>query len=593
MTDDLHSTLRRIDEALSTPEPERDGWGGFFLLPLLAHGARVAVTDDDEPTGTLAPFTVIGSAREPHDAPPTGAKLPDAGEVAEFDIECMVPSARWSPEDQAWFWRVKAKAFWFNFGDASLNLTADAIERALPWHIEHAPADAALLWAARLRAKLYASYSSTEVAEELRRLFTHSDPLDLDPSDERHFILQVVEIVDRIRASEPTFESDRLLATALRGLELFDAGGESAQISRLHHAVADALFERDVEPVISAALAERYGEREPAAIARRAWERALALEDGAFYGTVEAHHREARERQYRERLARLELTHGDPAAGIEALAALLGEISSPYDARHALRHAISWMRDRGIDRAQLLERVLRRQILEREPEADEWRADMLLKLVRYIDYQLADIGAGAGARALLGAAYDQPWIAEAVARAKKAANASQGLGAAEQKLLDALFAVSVSGGEGPPSAAIERERRLLESLDAVVRDAQAELLLFRDRESIGDAVELSYVANVPEHAADTLRAELAPVIRGLESAVRALYPDADVRVAINPLALGPGLSDQAELAFALGRAGATRTLKALDLEPRELDVDVDALAKAMGRRIITVQMELR
>jgi hypothetical protein len=66
-----------------------------------------------------------------------------------------------------------------------------------------------------------------------------------------------------------------------------------------------------------------------------------------------------------------------------------------------------------------------------------------------------------------------------------------------------------------------------------------------------------------------------------------------VRVEIIALALGPGLRDQTELALALSRIGATRTLDVLDLASREIDVDVEELADALRRRIVRAQMELR
>ena len=158
---DLDAVLREIDKALDLPEKERNPpWGGFHLIPLLGFGARIAVAEEREPDDILAPFVAMGQdAGQPHDlgADVASDKLPGIDDVTEYELECLVPSAEWTEEQRAWFWRAKAKAFVHDYADASLNLTADCIERALPWHREHAPLDALVLWAQRLRSLQYAS----------------------------------------------------------------------------------------------------------------------------------------------------------------------------------------------------------------------------------------------------------------------------------------------------------------------------------------------------------------------------------------------------------------------------------------------------
>lgn len=583
MADDLRSTLRRIDAALSTPEPARDGWGGFALVPLLAHGARLAVPDDHEADGEVAPFTFAGPSDEPHAEPEVDAPLTQLDAISEFEIECMVPSGGWSDEDQAWFWRVKAKAFWFDYADASLNLTANCIGRALDWHVANAPADAALLWAARLRARLYASYSVEEVADELRRLLAHVDRTELAPAHERHLVLQLLEVMNRIRAVTPTFEAERLEALARRGLVLSEQLGDDAQRSQLLHGLADAMMEGSDDPPDADRIAE----------ARRAWKEALDLEDGDFYGKRQPGHRETRSRLYRERLARLDVVFGDREAGVEALAAVLGDIRQPYEATNALRRTIRWMREHELERTALLEGVLRRQVLEREGEIEGRKAETLLRLLQWIDYELADAGARSSTRALVRQAYELPAMAAAEERRREREEVSRRReSAAEEKLLAALFGGRRSDGE--PSEEVRRLAGLREALDRIEREARAELVLLRQRVVVGPPIEVEYVANVPEHAASVLLEELAPLLRELEAAARAVDPEADVRLEVEPLALGPGLSDRAELAIALGRVGATRTLEALELEARDDDgVDVEELAGKLRRRIIGVRMEHR
>lgn len=144
----------------SAPELPADG----VLAPLVSYGANFRADLIEEDDSPLLPFAepemplTRGATAVVHglgDVPPE--------EEHEYAYECVVPGGDWLPEHRAKFWRVIAKLHDDRHSDSLLNLRADALEAAIPWHLEHEPAEAFRMLGERARVMLYASYGEDKV----------------------------------------------------------------------------------------------------------------------------------------------------------------------------------------------------------------------------------------------------------------------------------------------------------------------------------------------------------------------------------------------------------------------------------------------
>ena len=308
----LLDALAHLEDGVRSP-----GGRGGLLARFLRFGATLEVDvefiEDGEPVQHYV---------DPVSADPSGLVLVRAADV-EYDdfeedysneIECVKPSPDWSAKNQALFWRLLARAYADRYADSLLNLKADALAKAIPWHLEHVPGVGADLSAWRARTLLYASYGLDEALAELRRAYLVLTETELDARQAYNVILQTCEVLDRCRphADEGGLWNEELLALGLRGLDLVDdqAAGlaDAPQQARLHHAVADALADWLPETTLSDAdrerLTARYGTSGDgmAGWMRVAWQQAIDREDGDFYGEVTDGRRDERIRQYEKGL---------------------------------------------------------------------------------------------------------------------------------------------------------------------------------------------------------------------------------------------------------------------------------------------------
>ncbi|HEU4535290.1 MAG TPA: hypothetical protein VFS00_14275, partial [Polyangiaceae bacterium] len=464
---------------------------GVFA-PLVALGATLGFGADElEESPGLAPFARPKAADETPAERPAEVTVHEVGAVPpeakhEYAYETIRPGADWLPEHRAKFWRVVAKAYDGRHSDALLNLRADALAAATPWHLEHQPAEALRMLGERARVMLYASYGEDRVMPVIDEALALWPKATLARDEERHVILQLLEALDRIRLAHDHSwpKTAEVLELAARGLEL-DGGRAFPQSARLLHSLADGFthgFRGPPSPRV-AAVTERWGGAGtgPLAWAAAAWEAALALEDGDFYGEVTVGRADERKYVYRRGLATLDLRAGRVGTALATLA--IPPDGQPYARRRHARAVLRILEREGASREariEFLTGALQRDVLEAEL-ADEYDANGAAGELAFFSRQLASLGAGGEAVALLERARARPGIAEAAARRAEQKKADEAASEAWAKSLTEKMFASKKKGPGPEGTPEAREaarlRRWNEHLAKVTPKERAGLVV--------------------------------------------------------------------------------------------------------------------
>lgn len=291
------------------------------LIGCLRFGGRIALDkhDLDDVPSSARPFVAAGRFKRKEPGPRHVRVLPeesvDGIELSDRLVLAIRPGHGWSERCVAWFWRLAGRCYAQHDSDAFVGATVDAFRRATHWFFEE-EVDLAValdLRAAEMRALLYASHPHDDVRAVLESTLKYYDRATLPARDEYRFLVQINEVLERLRASEPF---PRQLRLCLRALDLALDLEHTFQIAELHAAVGRCLVEFADAPPESGAFDLRatftrlYGTTEPLAVAERALERAVLLERGEFYGRIDAFRRQSRVSKSRLVLARIYgLTH--------------------------------------------------------------------------------------------------------------------------------------------------------------------------------------------------------------------------------------------------------------------------------------------
>lgn len=387
-----------------------------------------------------------------------------------------------------------------------------------------------------------------------------------------------------------------VLELAARGLELSEP--RSPQIARFFHALGDGLthgFE-SVAPSarVEAALAKHLGaDPSRTARAREAWNRALALEDGNFYGKVERSRAEERAYAYRRNLAILDLRDGKTASALAVLA--LPPDGFAYSRSRHARVVMRILRRENVGREGRLEfvaGVLKRNVIEGDFKS-EYDFEGGVKELDWALRHFADLGAGLELAPLIAQARSRPGIAEALARrdAKRQAEESGADDFAAK--LAAMMSANAPKKKKPDTAAPPKPETPPQRAYRVVQ-AHRDLsrwkaeLLFELRATIQeDGLAIAVVLNafVPEVHLETVWADPATDAfeKSLRESLAAELPGVEVLLEMTSLCLMRAPDDTAALATALSHFGATQTLEALGLKPMPPPADPQSLAKDVAR----------
>lgn len=290
------------------------------LVGCLRFGGRIALEKDDldDVPSSARPFVAAGRFKKKEPSPRRVRVLPEAS-VERIDLSdrlvlAIRPGHGWSERNVAWFWRLAGRCYAQHDSDAFVGATALAFRRATHWFFEEeVDLGVALdLRAAEMRSLLYASHPHDDVRVVLDSTLKYYDRATMAALDEYRFLVQVNEVLERLRASEP---SPRQLRLCLRALDLALDLETTFQIAELHAAVGRCLVDFADAPReehestgafdLRATFTRLYGTTEPLAVAERALERAVLLERGEFYGRIEAFRRQSRVSKSRLALARI------------------------------------------------------------------------------------------------------------------------------------------------------------------------------------------------------------------------------------------------------------------------------------------------
>jgi hypothetical protein len=527
-----------------------------------------------------------------------GARIPRGRGSDPDDLEYVEPGRNWPEEQAALFWRLVAAAFADRYSDALLNLKAQALERAAAWYLAVDPDLAIVLLARRARALTYASWGDKEVLAPIDAALAVYRPDEHAPAAEYDFILQTLEVLDRLRSwrDDDIPRSGQVLALGLRGLEVADELGQAPQRARLYHAVADALTREPpaIDAGTSARIAALLGEQ----AAEAAWRRAIDLEDGDFYGEVTASRRAERVQQYRWGLALLDLHHGATARALEVLESSTG--ATCYERRQQLRRLMKLLAARSVSRAVrlgVITRAVRRDVVEANLDSDFDR-EQAVEYAKYALYQVANLGGGEEHAAVVREALARPGMAEAIESARRAREESDAvIGAQTERLADALVAAWDS--QDPDEAAEQRARQLAAESPAeraarVAHEVAGEVvtggaellveLLVHPSEG-GDRVALEANLTCPEHALDAVRADpaVAAMLDALAARVRGALPGCAVELRVKSACLAHGPGDDPFTGPSLAAAGARAALAALGLDA-DPPPDAEAYRRLRSRR---------
>lgn len=575
-TEGLEQALAAIEDRADEATWARSGDPYGIVFPLIRYGARVGLREDEEEFDEVMAIVeeLRGAEEEAPDLYETG--------LSEYHMELLEPSEDWSVPEQAIFWRVKGKAFAASLSDFGLNLTASALERALPWHIENEPALALDLIGRRARAMSYASYGGDDVFAQIDEAFEIYEDVELEPAEELRFILQVCEVLDRHAAvtEDSLHRAERLLRLSLRGLALVDETGDDGQVSRLHHGLADALFRgpEDVADSFEEELYERYKASTVAEIPKIAWMRAIDAEVGDFYGEVTAQRKENRIEQYEGRLGLVAISDGDVQAAVEFLDRPgQGLYRNEQNLKKVLKILLGHDEADVDDCVGFLTRAFRRDVLDAEKESHWWDPSRALEYSEYVFHHLWSMGASDEVRdGLLEAMRAEPWYAEAAEKLERTREESRARAAKHAARLMDAFSRSWGAPADPPEETprLRMLRALTDAPRDVLQGTGTEFLIYdlfaKSEDEDLTKVSITAKVNAPAYAFEQVMSS-APVrdaLGEIEARLRAAGTDGELEISWDferrPLDSGMGAPEY--FAVGLKIAGVTDLLRVFGLE---------------------------
>lgn len=512
----------------------------------------------------------------------------------EYQLESLEPGDDWPESLQAKCWLLIAQAYADRYSDSLLNLTARALENAAAWYEVHEPAKAASMLAWRARVLGYASYGEDAILPVVDRACALLARANTTPEEEYGVIVQLCEAILRVRTDSQTPHTRELIELGIRGLELANRVASPHQRSGLYDAIAHALtYRADAEPLdVASAMRVLGAGADPLALAEAAWQRALDLEDGMFYGEIRTDHVTSHKQAYQRGLAAIALRRGDVARALVLFDRDV-ERETIYEQLQRTKALMAMLRAADVPlaaRGEVLAARLRADVLD-APELEDWNLEQATKYLDYAIYHLWNLGQREATRELVDAIRARQGFAEAArARAEADASTRQELDGHVNDLMrsfvtadDSASALEPPSPEELAAEAAERAERLVNEsptervervLDEVttkwLRDTRT-LLLFTVKVDVLDAsrAQLDLVANVPEFALETVLGDplIARAVGELDARLHAALESTRVERRGSAQALDLGNPPDPSLTFALSVARARAALATLQLHP--------------------------